>query len=277
MERIRKLVSQWSNVFRYGGVAGLFLAVYLVMLRPVKKHMLTAFREFPGRRGKRKAHADELQDPESTRNPIPYRWRRGLENQRVFGFEEATGGKGEGGTGRRGQLVQSWIRETAGDETCSALKRGASKAAIFVGLMGEEAASKVFKSYPRGGTCRKCDGSHCGNGSDQPANGDADPGGISQAHTHPGVPGQGGSEYAKRLLVKAFGEDGASALMEQVARAQEISASKLDSLQKSDPLQLAKFLESEHPQTIALILAHLDPKQGARCSRGCRKRFERRP
>ena len=49
--------------------------------------------------------------------------------------------------------------------------------------------------------------------------------------------------------------------MEQVARSQEISAGKLDSLQKSDPQQLAKFLESEHPQTIALILAHLDSKQ----------------
>jgi flagellar motor switch protein FliG len=72
----------------------------------------------------------------------------------------------------------------------------------------------------------------------------------------------GGREYAERLLVKAFGDDGARALMEQVAHAQEMSASKLDSLQKCDPLQLAKFLEKEHPQTIALILAHLDAKQG---------------
>src|SRR5262249_3928665 len=30
-----------------------------------------------------------------------------------------------------------------------------------------------------------------------------------------------------------------------------------------DPQQLAKFLESEHPQTIALILAHLNPKQAS--------------
>lgn len=72
---------------------------------------------------------------------------------------------------------------------------------------------------------------------------------------------QGGTDYAKRLLVKAFGEDGAKTLLEQVTRAQEMSAGKLDSLQKSDPQQLAKFLEGEHPQTIALILAHLDSKQ----------------
>jgi flagellar motor switch protein FliG len=42
-----------------------------------------------------------------------------------------------------------------------------------------------------------------------------------------------------------------------------MSANKLDSLQKADPQQLAKFLESEHPQTIALILAHVDAKQAS--------------
>lgn len=73
----------------------------------------------------------------------------------------------------------------------------------------------------------------------------------------------GGNEYAHRLLVKAFGEEEARELMSSVTRAQEMSASKLDSLQKADPQQLAKFLEGEHPQTIALILAHLDPKQAS--------------
>ena len=71
---------------------------------------------------------------------------------------------------------------------------------------------------------------------------------------------QGGDAYARSLLVKAFGEDGAKGLMEQVVRAQQLSASQLDSLEKTDPQQLARFLEGEHPQTIALILAHLDSK-----------------
>ena len=63
--------------------------------------------------------------------------------------------------------------------------------------------------------------------------------------------------------MKAFGEEGAKKLLDQVSLAQEMSASKLDSLQKADPQQLAKFLEGEHPQTIALIMAHLDPKQAS--------------
>lgn len=74
---------------------------------------------------------------------------------------------------------------------------------------------------------------------------------------------QGGTDYAQKLLVKSFGEEGARQLLGQVSRAAEMSASKLDSLQKADPQQLAKFLESEHPQTIALILAHVDAKQAS--------------
>ena len=74
---------------------------------------------------------------------------------------------------------------------------------------------------------------------------------------------EGGMDFATKLLVKAFGSEGARALLEQVARTQEMSVAKLDSLQKADPEQISKFLEGEHPQTIALILAHLDARQGS--------------
>jgi len=74
---------------------------------------------------------------------------------------------------------------------------------------------------------------------------------------------QGGTEYAEKLLIKAFGEDGARQLLQHVTHAAEMSASKLDTLQKSDPQQLAKYLEREHPQTIALVLAHLTAKQAS--------------
>jgi flagellar motor switch protein FliG len=74
---------------------------------------------------------------------------------------------------------------------------------------------------------------------------------------------QGGLDYANKLLVKAFGEDGAQELLRQVSLSQEMSASKLDSLRKADPQQLAKFIEGEHPQTVALILAHLESKQAS--------------
>jgi len=74
---------------------------------------------------------------------------------------------------------------------------------------------------------------------------------------------QGGKEYANKLLIKAFGEEGAKELLRQVAATAEMSAGKLDSLRKADPQQLAKFIEGEHPQTVALILAHLEAKQAS--------------
>lgn len=74
---------------------------------------------------------------------------------------------------------------------------------------------------------------------------------------------QGGTDYANKLLIKAFGEEGAKELLRQVSLTAEMNAGKLDSLRKADPQQLAKFIEGEHPQTIALILAHLEAKQAS--------------
>jgi flagellar motor switch protein FliG len=74
---------------------------------------------------------------------------------------------------------------------------------------------------------------------------------------------KGGKEYANKLLVKAFGEQGAKELLRQVSLDAEVTASQLDSLRKADPQQLAKFIEGEHPQTVALILAHLEAKQAS--------------
>jgi flagellar motor switch protein FliG len=74
---------------------------------------------------------------------------------------------------------------------------------------------------------------------------------------------RGGPEYALKLLTEAFGSNKAATLLAQVHGLQERSAGDLAMLQQMDPQQLSKFLESEHPQTVALVLAHLDAKRGA--------------
>jgi flagellar motor switch protein FliG len=139
---------------------------------------------------------------------------------------------------------------------------GLTKAAILLVLLGEETASAIYRNLPQQelhevsqaiasiglihpDTARQVLEEYHGMA-------------LTQEYL-----AQGGREYASRLLVKAFGEDGAKNLLESVSRAQELSAGKLDSLQKADPQQLAKFLESEHPQTIALIMAHLESKQAS--------------
>ncbi len=74
---------------------------------------------------------------------------------------------------------------------------------------------------------------------------------------------RGGPDYAMKLLTEAFGDERAETMLAQVRGSQERSAGDLAMLQKMDPQQLSKFLESEHPQTVALVLAHLDAKRGA--------------
>ena len=74
---------------------------------------------------------------------------------------------------------------------------------------------------------------------------------------------EGGQATANRLLVKAFGEAGAKTLQHQLVRVEEIGGGRAQSLQKADPKQLARLLEGEHPQTVALVLGHLEPKQAA--------------
>ncbi|MBI1749397.1 MAG: flagellar motor switch protein FliG [Acidobacteria bacterium] len=71
---------------------------------------------------------------------------------------------------------------------------------------------------------------------------------------------QGGADYASKLLVKAFGEEAAKSLLDQVVQAQVVGDGNFEYLQKADPIQLAKFVEKEHPQTIALVIAHLGVK-----------------
>ena len=73
----------------------------------------------------------------------------------------------------------------------------------------------------------------------------------------------GGPDHAAKLLTEAFGRQRAEELLREVTQLSHRNTGDLAALQKMDPLQLSKFLESEHPQTVALVLAHLNPKRGS--------------
>ena len=73
---------------------------------------------------------------------------------------------------------------------------------------------------------------------------------------------RGGPDYAKKLLNKAFGNE-ASKLIEVLNASLQTSMAGLDHLQKADPVQLSRFMQSEQPQTIALVLAHLSNTQAS--------------
>ncbi len=74
---------------------------------------------------------------------------------------------------------------------------------------------------------------------------------------------RGGPEFAKKLLVKAFGPESSKKLLDYLNISLQSAIVGFDNLQKADPVQLSKFIQSEQPQTIALVLAHLNPSQAA--------------
>ncbi|HHW20630.1 flagellar motor switch protein FliG [Thermodesulfovibrio thiophilus] len=66
-------------------------------------------------------------------------------------------------------------------------------------------------------------------------------------------------EYIRTILTKAFGEEQAAKLISKI----ESGASAFDILRWLDPSSIAIMLQREHPQTIAIVLAHLEPTQAA--------------
>jgi flagellar motor switch protein FliG len=74
---------------------------------------------------------------------------------------------------------------------------------------------------------------------------------------------KGGIDYAKKMLMSAFGPEHARKLVDRLVKTLGSELANFDTLQKADPQQLAKFIHNEHPQTIALILSHLNASQAA--------------
>lgn len=72
----------------------------------------------------------------------------------------------------------------------------------------------------------------------------------------------GGFDYAKEILFKTFGADTAQSILNKLSK--DLSEAKsFNFLSKVKPEQLADFIITEHPQTIALILAHMNPVAAA--------------
>ncbi len=74
---------------------------------------------------------------------------------------------------------------------------------------------------------------------------------------------KGGIDYAKKMLMNAFGPEHAKKMVDRLVKTLGSETASFDTLQKADPQQLAKFIHNEHPQTIALILSHLNASQAA--------------
>lgn len=72
----------------------------------------------------------------------------------------------------------------------------------------------------------------------------------------------GGLEYAREILYKALGPEEAKKVLERLSKSMQ-NTQNFAYLSKIKPQQLSDFIMTEHPQTIALILAHMEPSAAA--------------
>jgi flagellar motor switch protein FliG len=71
---------------------------------------------------------------------------------------------------------------------------------------------------------------------------------------------EGGIEYAKEILELSFGAGQADDMTNRLFAALK-HGNPLELVKKTEPAQLLQFIQDEHPQTIALILAYMQPDQ----------------
>jgi flagellar M-ring protein FliF len=108
-EHWRQLLAPWSWMLRYVALAALFVVVYLLILRPVKKVAMTAFRELPGKAAAR-----------NPSQPLPASGVAGTletaaqpqgEGQRAKELKRMLTDKVKAEPVAASRLVESWVRE----------------------------------------------------------------------------------------------------------------------------------------------------------------------
>lgn len=137
---------------------------------------------------------------------------------------------------------------------------GRQKAAVLLVSLGPEIASKVFKHLREDeieqltleiANVRKIEYEQKEDVLDEFHS-------IAQAQEYIS---QGGIEYAKDVLEKALGSQKAIDIINRLTASLQVRP--FDFARKADPNQILNFIQNEHPQTIALVLAYLDAQQAA--------------
>ena len=134
---------------------------------------------------------------------------------------------------------------------------GADKAALFLLFIGPEATTKVFEHLDDD-EIKKIGQSMAGLGHVSRPVIDK----VMQEFTGMTDPSSGffsqGEEFVKKVLEKSLGPQKAELLMHELYSSR---GEMVDILANMDGKTIANFLSQEHPQTIAVILAKLKPKQ----------------
>jgi len=108
VDAVRRLLEQWSSVLRYAGVLLLFLIVYILVLRPVKKQMLAAFRELPARLLREQGKAKAVESAPQVELDLPLGTD---DSRRAAALKKRLTEKVKAEPAAASRLIQTWIRE----------------------------------------------------------------------------------------------------------------------------------------------------------------------
>ncbi|MCP4129506.1 MAG: flagellar motor switch protein FliG, partial [bacterium] len=76
----------------------------------------------------------------------------------------------------------------------------------------------------------------------------------------------GGIDYAREILERALGTQKAIDVVNRLTSSLQVRP--FDFIRRTDPAHLLNFIQGEHPQTVALILAYLDPQKASQILSG---------
>jgi flagellar M-ring protein FliF len=105
LDKYRGLIQPWFGVLRYAGITLLFLAVYALVLNPVKKQAMAAFQQIP-------AHlAKPLGARAGSGNTLADLPQASDEAKRAGMLKKELGDKIKAEPAAAGRLVQNWIHD----------------------------------------------------------------------------------------------------------------------------------------------------------------------
>ena len=142
---------------------------------------------------------------------------------------------------------------------------GRQKAAIFLVTLGADVSSEIFK-HLREDEIEQLTFEIARLDKIEPDEKDRVLQEFQELMMAQGFISMGGIDYAREVLERALGTQKAIDIVNRLTSSLQVRP--FDFIRRTDPSHLLNFIQGEHPQTIALILAYLDPNKGAQILSG---------
>lgn len=137
---------------------------------------------------------------------------------------------------------------------------GRQKAAVFIITLGHEISSEIFK-HLREDEIEQLTFEIARNDSIDSSERDQVLMEFQELMMAQDFISTGGIEYARELLEKSLGSQKAVDIINRLTSSLQVRP--FDFIRRTDPAHLLNFIQQEHPQTIALILAYLEPPKAS--------------